>query len=39
MLEFGLVSLGLHCLLRLSSAGLLVALIPGCCWAYVAFSV
>ena len=35
--EFDLVSLGLHCFLRLSSAGLLVVLIPGCCWAYSAF--
>ena len=29
-LEFGLVSLGLQCFLRLSSAGLIVVLIPGC---------
>ena len=36
---FGLVSLGLHCFLRLPSAGLIVVLIPGCCWAYSAFSV
>ena len=37
-LEFELVSLGLHCFLRLSSAGLLVLLVPGCtcCWAYSA---
>ena len=36
---FGLISLGLHCFLRLSSAGLVVVWIPGCCWAYSAFSV
>ena len=38
-LEFGLVSLGLHCVLRLSSAGLIVVSIPGYCWAYSALSV
>ena len=38
-LEFGLVSLGLHCFLRLTSAGLIFVLIPGCCWACSAFSV
>ena len=38
-LEFGWVSLGLHCFLRLSSAGLIVVLISGSCWAYPAFSV
>ena len=37
--EFGLGSLGLHCFLRLSSAGLIVVLVPGCCWAWSAFSV
>ena len=36
---FGLVSLGLHCFLRLSTAGLIVVLLPVCCWAYPAFSV
>ena len=30
---FGLVSLGLHCFLRLSSAGLIVVCNPGGCWA------
>ena len=35
-LEFGFVSLGLHCFLRLSSAGLAVALLPECRWAYSA---
>ena len=39
MLKFGFTSLGLHYFLRLSSAGLLVVLVPGCCWAYSAFSV
>ena len=29
-MEFGIVSLGLHSFLRLSSAGLIVALVPGC---------
>ena len=29
-LDFDLVSLGLQCFLRLSSAGLIVVLIPGC---------
>ena len=38
-LEFGFVSLGFPCLLRLSSAGLIVILIPGCHWAYSALSV
>ena len=38
-LEFGLVSLGLHCFLRMSSAGLIIVLLPGCCWACSAFSV
>ena len=38
-LEFDFGSLGLHCLLRLSSAGLIVVLIPGCYWAYTACSV
>ena len=32
-------SLGLHCFLRLSCAGLTVVLGPGCCWACSAFSV
>ena len=31
--DFDLVSLGLHCFLWLSAAGLIVVLIPGCCWA------
>ena len=42
MLGFGLVSSGLHCFLRLSSAGqhgLIVALVPGYFWAFSAFSV
>ena len=30
-LEFGLVWLGLHCFLRVSSAALIVVLFPGCC--------
>ena len=34
-----LVSLGLHCFLPCSSAALIVVLVPGCCWAYSAFSV
>ena len=34
-----LVLLGLHCFLRLCAAGLIAVLIPGCCWAYSAFSV
>ena len=38
-LAWSLVSLGLHCFLRLSSAGLIVVLAPGCCGAYSAFSV
>ena len=33
-LAFGLVSLDLHCFLRLSSAGLIVVLIPWCCWTF-----
>ena len=35
------VSSGLHCFLRLFSAGhgLIVVLVPGCWWAYSAFSV
>ena len=32
-LEFGLVSLGLRCFLRMSCAGLAVVLGSGCCWA------
>ena len=32
VLEFGLVSLGLRCFSRLSCAGLIVVLTPGCCW-------
>ena len=32
-------SLGLHCLLQLSSAGLIVVLVHGCGWAHSAFSV
>ena len=35
----GWVSLGPHCFLQLSSAGLIMVLVPGCCWAYSAFSV
>ena len=38
-LEFGFVSLGLHCFLRFSSSGLLVVLVHWCCWAHSAFSV
>ena len=38
-LEFGFVSLGLHCFLRLSSAALIVVLIPECCLVYSAFPV
>ena len=38
-LEFGLVSFGLHCFLRLSDAGLIVVLLPGRCWACSAFYV
>ena len=39
-LEFGLISLGLQVyFLQFSSAGLIVVLIPGCCWASSAFSV
>ena len=37
VLYFGLVSLGLHCFLRLSSAGLIVVLVPKCCWTYSTF--
>ena len=37
--DFGFVSIGLYCFLRLSSAGLIVDLIPGCGWAYSAFFV
>ena len=29
--KISFVSLGLHCFLRLSAAGLIVVLIPGCC--------
>ena len=36
-MEFGFVSRGLHCFLRLSSAGLLFVLGAGCCWVYSAF--
>ena len=39
VLKFGLVSSGLHCFLRLSSAGLFVVLVPGCGWPYSAFCV
>ena len=35
--EVHLVALGLHCLLRFSSAVLVVVLVPGFCWAYSAF--
>ena len=37
-LEVDLVSLGPHCFLQVSSAGSIVVLIPGCCWACSAFS-
>ena len=37
--DFELVSLGLHCFLWFSAAGLIAVLFPGCCWAYSAFSV
>ena len=39
VMAFGLVSFGAHCFLQLSSAGLIVVLLHGCCWAYSAFSV
>ena len=39
VLDFFLVLLGLQYLLQLSSTGLIVVLIPGCCRAYAAFSV
>ena len=39
VMAFGLVSLGLHCFLQLSSAGLIVVLVPGCCWPDSAFPV
>ena len=39
MVEFGLVSSAPHCSLQLSSAGLIVVLVPGCCRASAAFSV
>ena len=38
-MAFGFVSLGQHCVLQLSPAGLIVVLVPGCCWAYSIFSV
>jgi len=38
-MQFGLVSLDPRCGLQLSSAGLIVVLVPGCCWAYSVFSV
>ena len=37
-LGFGSVVYGLHCFLRLSSAGLIAAFVPGCCWACWAYS-
>ena len=39
MMAFGLVSLGPHGFVQLASAGLIVVLVPGCCWTYSAFSV
>ena len=39
VVAFGLVWVVLHCVLQLSSAGLVVVLVPGCYWAYSAFSV
>ena len=36
--EFDSVSFGLHSFLRVSSAGLIVVFVPGCCWAYSACS-
>ena len=36
---FGLASLAPHCFLQLPSARLVVEMVPGCCWAYSAFSV
>ena len=38
-LQFCWVSLALPCFLRLSSAGLIIVLIPGICWACCALSV
>ena len=32
--KFVLVSSGLHCFLQAPSAGLIVVLVPGCCWVY-----
>ena len=37
LMAFRLGSLGLRCLLRLFPAGLIVSLVPGCCWAYSDF--
>ena len=37
--SFGLVPLRPHCSLQLSSARLIVVLVPGSCWASSAFSV
>lgn len=39
VMAFGLVSLGSHCCLRLSPAGLFVAMVPECCWDSSAFAV
>ena len=36
---FGFVMLCLHCFLRVSTAGLIVVLIPGHCWPSSAFPV
>ena len=36
---FGLASLAPHCFLQFPSARLVVEMVPGCCWAYSAFSV
>ena len=38
-MAFGLILLGLHCFLQLSSAGLIAVLVPACGWADSAFSV
>ena len=39
VMALGLVSLGSHCFLQLSSAVSVVLLVPGCCWPCSAFCV
>ena len=39
VVAFDLVSVGPHCFLQLSSAGLMVVLVPGCCSSSFSFSV